>query len=281
VAPSTDAAVAPRRSQHTVLQATKRRVRLSDIWTTRRVTAITALRDMRIKYKQSLLGPVWLVLQPLGLLAAMAVAFAGIAQVDTSGIPYALFALVGVTVWNYTQLTLAVATQAILANNTIVRRSAAPRLALIHGAMLSNGPTLVVMTVISTLIAVVWSGPRWQLLLVPCAVLWLLFLLWGPVLLFASISSRFRDVVAMVPLILQGGTFISPVGYPVDSAPPALETILWINPLTGMIEAWRWAILGSDPAITAIIIAAAWTVALAIVGWRVFARLETTMADFL
>jgi lipopolysaccharide transport system permease protein len=110
---------------------------------------------------------------------------------------------------------------------------------------------------------------------------WLLTLLWGPALLFSAVSSRFRDAVAIIPLLLQGGTFLSPVGYPIDNAPHYLQIVLWINPLTGMIEAWRWALLGSDPVIGALITCAAWTIVLGVIGWRVFSRMETTFADFL
>lgn len=245
------------------------------------MAAITGQRDMRIRYKQSVLGPVWLVLQPLGLLAAMAVAFVGVTQVDTHGIPYVLFALVGVTVWNYTQLTLSVSTLAILSNYTIVRRSAAPRVALVHGAMLSNGPTLLVMSALTVLATIISEGARWEMLLLPALIAWLFVLLWGPALLFSAISSRFRDAVAVVPLIMQGGTFLSPVGYPVEAAPKYLEAVLIFNPLTGMIETWRWAILGSDLVVGALITALGWTVVLGLLGWWVFSRMETTFADFL
>jgi ABC-type polysaccharide/polyol phosphate export permease len=272
--------IAPAPVKRTIV-ATKRRIQLSDIWTTIPVARITALRDMRIKYKQSLLGPVWLVIQPLGLLAAVCVAFAGVTQVDTGGIPYGLFALVGVTVWTYTQVTITVATQAMLSNYTIVRRSACPRIALLHGSMLSNLPTLGIMTAISLLAAIVLNGARWEMLLFPLLGVWLFLVLWGPSLLLSAVATRYRDAIAIIPLLMQAGTFLSPVGYPIQSAPHYLQVLLWINPLTGVIETWRWAILGSDPAIGAIFVALGWTVVLGAAGWRLFGRMETAFADFL
>ena len=88
------------------MQPVKRRVRVSQLWTSLPVTRMVAARDIKIKYKQSALGPLWLLIAPLGLLAAVTIAFYGVTKVDTGGVPYVLFALVGLRVWIYIQLTL-------------------------------------------------------------------------------------------------------------------------------------------------------------------------------
>lgn len=259
----------------------RRRIQLSELWTSWRVTWIVAVRDMRIKYKQSLLGPVWLLIQPVGMLIGVTVAFAGITSVDTGGVPYVVFALVGVTIWAYFQLTVATAAPSLIANATLVRRSACPRVALVTGALVANLPTLALMTALTVVLAIVETGVRVQMLALPLLLVGVVVFLWGPALLLASVAARFRDAVAVIPLVLQAGMFLSPVGYSTASASGTLEVALAVNPLSGIIDAWRWCLLGTDPELLAVGFAAGWTVVLTIAGWHIFGRLETQFADFL
>jgi lipopolysaccharide transport system permease protein len=215
------------------------------VWTGWRVTHIVATRDIRIKYKQSFLGPIWLMLQPLGMLLGVTVAFAGITRVDTGGVPYLVFALVGITIWSYFQLTVSTAAPTLISNSTLVRRSACPRVALVNGALVANLPTLGLMTVLTIVLAAALNGP------------------------------------AIIPLVLQAGMFVSPVGYPISSASGALEVALSINPLSGLIEVWRWSILGTAPILLPVILAGVWMVILTAGGWWVFGRMETEFADYL
>src|SRR5512132_3313977 len=128
-----------------VMVPVRRRVRLSEMWTSRPVTRMVASRDIKIKYKQAALGPLWLLIAPLGMLAAVTIAFSGVTDVHTSGIPYVLFALCGLTVWTFIQLSLTMGTQAIVANAQLVRRSPLPRIALMTGSLLGNLPPFLVM----------------------------------------------------------------------------------------------------------------------------------------
>jgi len=259
----------------------RRRIRLSELWTGWRVTWMVAVRDMRIKYKQSLLGPVWLLLQPIGMLIGVVVAFAGITTVDTGGVPYLVFALVGVTIWAYFQLTLSTAVPAMISNATLVRRSACPRVALVTGALVANLPTLGLLTIVTVALAIVLNGPRVEMVLLPFLLALAFVFLWGPALLLSAIAARFRDAVAAIPLVLQAGMFVSPVGYATSSADGTLAVVLALNPLSGIIDAWRWSLLGSPPSVLALVLAGVWTVLLTVAGWRVFGRLETEFADFL
>jgi ABC-type polysaccharide/polyol phosphate export permease len=242
---------------------------------------MVAIRDIRVKYKQSVLGPLWVLLQPLGLLGALLITFAGVADVKTNGVSNLLFTVVGVTVWTFTQQTTAVASTAITANGTLVRRSTCPRVALVLGAMLANLPALGIMTAISLVLTLVIKGLVVQVLLLPVLTFWLMCLMWGPMLLFAGVAVRYRDAIAVVPMILQAGIFLSPIGFPIQTAPEFLQVVLVINPLAGMLEIWRWAVLGTDPIWAAVGVTGIWTVVLATVGWRVFSRLEVSFADFL
>jgi lipopolysaccharide transport system permease protein len=105
-------------------------------------------------------------------------------------------------------------------------------------------------------------------------------LAWSVALIAASVSVRFRDIVAIIPLLAQAGMFVTPVGYPIDNAPSHIQTILALNPVSGVIETFRWSLLGMTPDMKVIAISAVLTVVLAVGGWVVFGRLETRFADY-
>lgn len=263
----------------TVVRPVKRRVRLRDIWASRRVALMIGQRDIKVKYKQAALGPLWLLIAPLGMLVAITIAFSGVTDVDTGDVPYVLFALVGLVVWTYLQLSISVGAQAIVYSQTLVRRSSMPRLALVVGSLIGNLPPLVVMLVTTLVLTVILHTLPIQALLVPALLVWLLLFVGSLTLLTSAITVRFRDIVAVIPLIIQAGLFVTPVGYPIAGAPENIKIVLSLNPASGLIEAWRWAVLDISPDLLIIAIGGAWTVVLAVLGWYVFARLEVTFAD--
>ena len=138
--------------------------------------------------------------------------------------PYVLFALVGLCVWTYIQLTLMTAPLALVANAVLVRRSACPRIALVNATLVSNTPPLAV-TLAVTLLGIAIDGRLpVQALLLPLLIAWLVALAWGAVVLLAALAARFRDIVVVVPLIVQAGIFVTPVGYPLQGAPANIQT---------------------------------------------------------
>ena len=259
----------------------KRRARLSEIVTSFSVARVIGERDIKVKYKQSALGPLWLLLQPLAILAAITMAFSGVTDVDTGDVPYIVFGLVGVTVWTFISMTIAIAPQAFLANSSLVRRSPAPRMAFLTGTLYSNLPQLGIMSTVTLIAALLAGEIGAELLLLPLFMVWLLVFTWGVVLVIAPVAARFRDAVAVVPLIIQAGIFLAPVGFPLDSAPSNIKLLLSINPVSGVIEGWRWAMLGTSPDVAVIGIGLVWTAILLVVGWYQYGRLEVRLADFL
>jgi lipopolysaccharide transport system permease protein len=258
----------------------KNRMRLREVVTSLPVARVIGNRDIKVKYKQSALGPLWLLLQPLGILAAITVAFSGVTDVKTGDVPYVAFGLVGVTVWMFISTTIAIAPQGFLNNASLVRRSAAPRSAFITAAVWSNVPLLGIMTSVSLIGSVIAGRIGLQLLVLPVFALWLLIFTWSLVLMLAPVAARFRDAVAIVPLVIQAGIFLSPVGFPLDAAPANIRLLLSINPVSGIMEGWRWAILGMTPDTGVIAIGLAWTVGMLGLGWYMFGRLEVRLADF-
>jgi lipopolysaccharide transport system permease protein len=257
-----------------------RRIRPRDVLTTLPMAIVFALRDFQTRYKQSLLGPIWLVVQPLTMLGGFTVVFGSVAKVDTHGIPYALFSVVGITVWTTFQYSVLYGTRCIVANKSIINAMPVPRLSFISGTLLANVPQFLFMTLVA-IVAVPASGRGFgpQVLLLPFCALWLFALLYGVIMPLAAWHTRYRDVSSVVPFLFQAGLFLSPVAYPLTQAPPGLRTVMELNPLSGIVEAWRWALLSSPPSQFAIISSLIWTIALLIVGWTIFSRAEVTFAD--
>jgi lipopolysaccharide transport system permease protein len=264
-----------------VYKPVKSRVKVRELWTTLPVARMIGLRDVRVKYKQAALGPLWLLIAPLGMLAAITIAFSGVTDVNTGGVPYVLFALVGLTVWTFVQLSAALGSGAMVSNGGLVRRSPLPRVALVTGALLGNLPPVAVMFLVALVGTFVSRGLPLQALLLPVFVGWLVVFTLALAMMLAALAARFRDTVAIMPLILQAGIFVSPVGYSLKGAPKNIHTLLSLNPISGLIEAWRWSILDTpNPQWDVVAVAAVWTVVLSLVAWRTFTRLEVNVADY-
>jgi ABC-type polysaccharide/polyol phosphate export permease len=258
----------------------RRRVRLRDVWASLPVGWMLGRRDVKIKYKQSALGPLWLALQPLAMLGAITLAFSVATNVDTPGdAPYVVFALVGLAVWTYVQMAITVAPQTLPSNWQVVKRSPCPRVAFVTGTLISVAPPLAVVLVASFAAAAISGSLSVEALAMPVLIVWLVVLMWGFTLLVTALGGRFRDAVALAPVIVQAGIFFTPVGYPLDAA-GGFAKVLAFNPASGVIESWRWSLLGIAPDGFAIAVALAETVASVLLGWYVFGRMETRFSDY-
>ncbi|MFL5908430.1 MAG: ABC transporter permease [Solirubrobacterales bacterium] len=259
--------------------ATKRRIRLTDLLRENSVVQVLASRDFKVKYKQSLLGPIWLIFQPLALLGAFLIAFRGLGNVEP-GTPYLVFALGGLMVWSFFQAAMTIGSASLMTNFTLVRFTPCPRFAFPLASTIASLPSLGA-TVVGAIFAAVVTGtisPRAVLL--PVGFLWLFLLTIGTVFIASSLAVRFRDIISVVPFLLQLGVFLAPIGYPLSSLSEPIRILIDFNPLTGMMEAFRWALIaGYSPSFEPIGVSLAMTAVIAVSGWLIFSRLETTMAD--
>jgi lipopolysaccharide transport system permease protein len=259
----------------------KRRLRLRDLPRDLLVVRVLAARDFKVKYKQSVLGPLWLVFQPLALLAAFLVAFKGLAGVETlGGVPYAVFALVGLSVWAFFQAAMTIGAASLITNYTYVRFTPCPRFAFPLAGIIASLPSFAVTAAAAIVAAAATGSLSARVVLIPLGLAWLLLLTAGIVLIAASLAVRYRDVISALPFLLQVGVFLAPVGYPLAELSDPVRAIVDLNPVTGVIEGMRWMMLsGYYPSFEPIGISLAATAVLVCSGWLVFSRLETTMAD--
>jgi lipopolysaccharide transport system permease protein len=263
-----------------VIVPAKRRLKVSELLREAPVVRVLAARDFKVKYKQSMLGPLWLVFQPLALLVAFLVAFKGLGNVQTSGQPYVVFTLVGLSAWAFFQASMTIGTASLITNASFVRYTPCPRPAFPLASTIASLPSFGV-TAAGALMATIIAGdlsPR--VVLLPIGLLWLFVLTLGVVALASSLAVRYRDIISALPFLLQVGIFLTPIGYSLPGLSDTVRMIVQLNPLTGLIESWRWMMLsGYFPSPGSIVMSLAATAVLVVAGWLVFSRLETTMAD--
>lgn len=263
-----------------LIKPAKRRLKARDLLGIGQVVRVLASRDLKIKYKQSLLGPLWLIFQPLALLGAFLVAFRGLSSGQTGGAPYVLFALVGLSVWSFFQSAMTIGTPSVVMNINFVRYTPCPRHAFPVAAVLAALPSFAV-TAVAALLATAATGhlsPR--VILLPLVLLWLMLLTLGVISVTSTLAVRYRDINSALPFLLQIGLFLAPVGYPIAKLSHTVRTLVELNPFTGVLEATRWTMLsGYECALAPVLFSLGLTALLVIGGWRLFTLRETTMAD--
>lgn len=264
----------------TVVAPAKRRLGWRSLIAALPVIRVLAARDFKAKYKQSLLGPAWLVIQPLALLGALIVAFSSVVSVETEGVPYVVFALSGLAAWAFFQAAFTMGGAAVVSNYQLVKRTSCPRVAFPIAGIIASLPSLALTGAAAIAAAALSGNVGVRLLLAPVVVVWLLALTFGAVALVAALAVRYRDVLSVLPFALQVGFFVTPVGFPPSELSGTMRTIVSCNPMTGVLEAWRWTLISGweidGIAVWASLII---TVAALVLGFRVFARLEVSMAD--
>jgi ABC-type polysaccharide/polyol phosphate export permease len=244
------------------------------------VIRVLARRDFKVKYKQSLLGPLWLVFQPLALLAAFLVAFRGLADVETSGVPYVVFALAGLSVWAFFQAAMTIGAASFISNIAFVRYTPCPRVAFPLAGIIASLPSFGVTAAGAVIAATLTGDLSARVALLPLGLVWLLLLTAGVVGITATLAVRYRDIISALPFLLQVLVFLAPVGYSLAELSSAVRVIVNLNPLTGLIEGVRWMMLtGYEPSFEPIGVSLLMTALLVVGGWLLFTRLETTMAD--
>lgn len=240
-----------------------------------------AVHRIKVRYKQSALGLGWAVVQPLATMLVLTVVFAYIARVPTGGEPYVLVALAGLVPWTCFSNAISSATQSLVSHAQLVTKVYFPReiLPLTYVAV-----ALVDCAVAALVLGglFVWFGrpftPRLGLVLVTMSVL--VTLVTGLSLLLSAMQVRLRDVGVAMPIVLQLLLFATPVAYPLDAVPARLLTAYTLNPLVGVVENFRRAVLDSQPAhLQSLAVSAVVAVVLLPIAYGWFKHLEATAAD--
>lgn len=239
-----------------------------------------ALRDVKVRYKQTLLGAAWAVLQPLMTMAVFWVVLGRLVGVPSDGLPYPVFALAALVPWGFFAHGLAQGAESLVGNASLVSKVYFPRLVIPVAGVLSGLVDLAVATAaLGLVLALFRVAPGPALALAPLYLLLVAATALGAGLWLAALNAKYRDVRHAVPFLVQLWFFLSPVTYPLSLVPGRWRTLYALNPLAGALEGFRACVTGGAPAVDLTAISAAAAAALLAGGALYFRRMERTFAD--
>lgn len=256
--------------------------RISEAWNEREILGYFVVRDVKVRYAQTLLGALWAFFQPIGMLLIFTFAFSKLGKVQTEGVPYPVFAFAGLALWTFFSRGVVNAADSLVANAPLLTKSSMPRLLLPIAALLSPLFDLAITFALLIGFAAIYGYyPTWRLMLAPIATMFAILLAGGLSLVLCAANVQRRDVRNMLPMLVQVLLFLSPVVYSLDTLGPRSSMLLSIfNPLVGIVEAFRWTVLGTTgPSEIAAVSSFAWTVGLLVLGLAYFGRVERRFAD--
>ena len=245
-----------------------------ELWHYRELVYFLAWRDIKVRYAQTALGVLWTLIQPVALMIVFTYAFSRLGNVRTEGVPYPLFALAGLTFWIPFARAVTQGSDSLVENAPLLTKIYCPRMLIPISTIVSALVDLALSLVLFIVLASLYDYyPTWRLaLLLPVVVLGFI-LAAGVAFLFSAINVRFRDVRQGLPFLVMVWLFLSPVAYPI------YNPIASLNPLVGIIDAFRWCLLATSVSALSLVLALAITLMLLIVGTAYFSRAERTFAD--
>jgi len=262
-------------------------VRLSELWRYRDLVMMFVRRDFISNYKQTILGPLWFFLQPLLTTVMFIIIFGRVARLSTDGMPMVIFYLSGITIWNYFSITLTSTSSIFLGNAHIFGKVYFPRLTMPLSIVISN---LVRFLIQFSLFLAVWIyylinrgdvvHPNWYILLTPVLVIIMGLLSLGLGLIFSSLTTKYRDLSMLLAFGVQLLMYATPVIYPLSAVPEKYKWLIVANPITAIVETFRYAFLGSG-SFSWLYLSYSLVVALVILflGIIIFNKVEKTFID--
>ena len=254
---------------------------LKAIWEYRELLYFLVWRDLKVRYKQTVIGAGWAILQPLMTMAIFTAVFGIFAKIPSDGIPYPIFAYSALLPWNLFANSLTRGGTSIVGNAQLISKIYFPRLLLPLSGILSPIVDFAISFVI-LVIMMIWFGilPSWGVFALPLFLLLALLTALAVGLWLSALNVRYRDVGHTIPFLVQLWMFASPVAYPVSLVPEKWRMLYSLNPMAGVIEGFRWALLGQEsPDFGVILISSVMVLALLLPGIVYFKYTERTFAD--
>jgi lipopolysaccharide transport system permease protein len=262
-------------------------LRLREVWEYRELMYFFVWRDVKVRYKQTLLGAAWAILQPLMSAAVFTVFFGRLAGIPSDGVPYPLFAYSGLLVWTFFSQGISQAGGSLVGSANLITKVYFPRAVVPASSVLSGLVDLAVATPVLVLLMVYYGvHPSIRLLLVPVVLLLAVGSAFGVGLWLSALTVEYRDVRYVVPFLVQLWLFLTPVIYPASQVAPLLESrglpawLLGLNPMAGVVEGFRWTVLGTPTAPWALLTSsAAFAACVLATGAFYFRATERSFAD--
>jgi lipopolysaccharide transport system permease protein len=251
-----------------------------ELWDGRELLYFLILRDVAVRYKQTVLGVGWAVLQPIFSMLVFTVIFGNFAKMPSDGVPYPLFVYAGLLPWMFFSNAVSGASQSLVNQQALLTKIYLPRLFVPAASVGSGIVDLAVSFVVFAGMMLIYGFPvGWGVLLVPFLVLLVALAAIGVGLTLAALSVTYRDFRYVIPFMVQAWMYLSPVIYPVSLVPEKWQSLLALNPLAGLIDAFRSSLLGKPWNMETFCISSASAIVLLIYGLFYFRKTERRFAD--
>jgi len=254
---------------------------LREVWEYRELLYFLIWRDIKVRYKQTVLGAAWAIIQPLFNMLIFTLFFGRLAKMPSDDIPYPIFSFSALVVWTFFSNALTHSSNSLVGSANLIKKVYFPRLAVPVAAVLSGVVDFALaFVVLLGMMSYFRIAPTWNSVWLPLLLLLALVTALGVGLWLSAINVQYRDVHHTLPFVTQFWMFATPIVYPSSLLPEPWRTIYGINPMAGVVEGFRWALLGTDTAPGPIIIVSAVAaVALLVSGAFYFRRMENSFAD--
>ena len=251
-----------------------------ELWAYRELLSVLTMRDIKVRYKQTVLGAAWAVIRPFLTMVIFSVVFGQLAKMPSDGYPYPVFVYAALLPWTFFAGAISTSGQSLIGSSNLVSKVYFPRLIIPLSSVGAGLIDLLISTGI-LLLLMLWYGVgwTWHLLAVPLLLLAVVFAALGVGTLLSALTVSYRDFTHLTPFLVQIWMYVTPVIFPVTLVPERWQWLLYLNPMTGLVEGFRSAFLGKpfDPA--GLGISCVITIALLIVGVLYFEKVERRFAD--
>lgn len=256
-------------------------LRLAELWQYRELLYFLVWRDIKVRYKQTALGAAWAIIQPFLTMVVFSLFFGKLGKMPSDGIPYPIFAFAALVPWTFFANGLSQASQSLVSSSNLIKKIYFPRLAVPLATVLSGvvdfGLSFVVLLVMMVYYHIT---PTRHVVWLPVFLLLTLIASLGVSLWLAALNVEFRDVRYVVPFVVQFWLFATPIAYSSHLLPEPWRTLYGLNPMVGVVEGFRWALLGTNTRPGPMIALSSLVAVLSLVGGAYyFRRMEKTFAD--
>jgi lipopolysaccharide transport system permease protein len=254
---------------------------LAEIAASRELLYFLVWRDIKVRYKQTVIGAGWAIIQPLMTMLVFSLFFGRLAKIPSGGLPYPIFFFCALLPWTYFANALTGATGSMVENQRLITKVYFPRVLLPMSSVISGLVDFAIAFVLLVGMALYYRTiPGVEVLLVPVFLLLAMATAFGAGLWLAALNALYRDVRYVVPFLVQFWMFASPVAYPSSLVPERWRWVYGLNPMAGVIEGFRWAITGKNPPNAALLAVSGAAVLVVLLGGMFyFRRVESTIAD--
>ena len=253
-----------------------------ELWAYRELLSVLTMRDIKVRYKQTVLGAGWAIIRPVLTMVIFSVVFGQLAKMPSDGYPYPVFVYAALLPWTFFAAAISTSGQSLIGSSNLVSKVYFPRLIIPLSSVGAGLIDLLISTGI-LLLLMLWYGVgwTWHLLAVPLLLMAVVFAALGVGTLLSALTVSYRDFTHLTPFLVQIWMYVTPVIFPVTLVPERWQWLLYLNPMTGLVEGFRSAFLGKPFDLVGLGISCAITIALLFAGVMYFEKVERRFADII